>query len=109
MVYYLAFMKTRHILLRVLLALLLLVSQQMAMAHVVSHLSSSHSESSGKQVAGDQYCGDCLAAAQLGSATTNTAIPIPADAGPAVAPPLHVAHLFLAGTACPFQSRAPPF
>jgi hypothetical protein len=108
MVYYLAFMKTRHILLRVLLALSLLVSQQMAMAHLVSHLSGSHNESSGKQVAGDQYCDDCLSAAQLGSAATNTVIPILTDAGPAVAPSLHVAHLFLAGTACPFQSRAPP-
>jgi hypothetical protein len=108
MVYYSGFMTTRHILLRLLLALTLLFSQQVAMAHAMSHLSGSHLDASGKQVPADDYCGDCLSAAQLGSAANNTAAPMPADAGPVIAPSLHVAHAFLAGTACAFQSRAPP-
>jgi hypothetical protein len=108
MVYYSSSMKTRHILVRVLLALALLVSQQMAMAHVVSHLSGSHTDSSGKQIAADQFCGDCLAAAQLGSSAVNSVAPKAFDGGPAQAHALHVAHEFLAGTACVFQSRAPP-
>jgi hypothetical protein len=101
-------MKTRHILVRLLLALTLLVSQQMAMAHVVSHLSGSHTDSSGKQIAADQFCGDCLSAAQLGSAAVDSVAPNALDTG--FAPPhvLQVAHLFLSGTTCVFQSRAPP-
>lgn len=108
MVYYSNSMKTRHIIVRLLLALTLLISQQMAMAHAVSHLSGSHTDSSGKQIAADQFCGDCLAAAQLGSAAVDSVAPNAFDTGPAPAHVPQVAHVFLPGTACAFQSRAPP-
>jgi hypothetical protein len=108
MVYYSDFMKIRHIILRALLALLLLVSQQMAIAHAVSHLSGTHSESSGKQLPADQFCDQCLSAAQLDSGATSFASLLFVDAGPAPAPAILLGQGFVARTVCAFQSRAPP-
>jgi hypothetical protein len=106
--YYLVFMKTRHIILRALLTLLLLASQQMAMAHAVSHFSGSHKESSGKQLPADQFCDQCLAAAQLASGATSNASLILPNAGPVVAPVADITNLFLGRTSYFFQPRAPP-
>ena len=110
---------TRQAFFRVLLSLLLLVSQQMASTHVLSHLRA-HTESVAAQVKGDadgalkaalaqdQSCNQCLAFAQL--------------AGPLVSSPArfevpHQASFAVAGVAArsagarvilAFQSRAPP-
>ena len=108
MVYYLDFMKTRHIILRVVMALMLLASQQMAIAHAVSHLSGTHSESSGKQLPADQFCDQCLSASQLDSGASSFVSLLFVDAGPAPAPATHLVHVFVARTVCAFQSRAPP-
>jgi hypothetical protein len=108
MVYHLGSMKPRHLFLRILLALSLLVSQQLAMAHLASHLPGSHEESSGKQLAADQFCGTCLTAAQLGSPAADNIGPAPLNACTATAQAFHPANQYLARTACAFQSRAPP-
>lgn len=107
----------RQALIRVLLSLLLLVSQQMATMHVLSHLSArasgtvsavAESGDLASAVALDESCNKCLAAAQLASPLGHAsfAFAVPAggliDAGPA--------HLPAAGaqTILAFQSRGPP-
>jgi len=111
---------TRQALVRVLLSLLLLISQQMASSHVMSHLAGSldvsttahvqvqDSDQLSKAIAQDQSCNQCLALAQL--------------AGPLVSKPQVFAlpeqgsfriaaaavHNSGARTILGFQSRAPP-
>ena len=98
---------TRQAFIRVLLSLLLLVSQQMASSHAMSHLAGSL-ERDDAVLAQDQSCQHCLAFAQL-------AVPL-ASAPPALVIPRQTscaielvdvrdagARIILA-----FQSRAPP-
>ena len=111
---------TRQAFLRVLLSLLLLVSQQLASTHVLSHLTGKLDGATTAQVkldadgalkvalAQDQSCNQCLALAQL--------------AGPLVSSPAQLdvprqASFAIAGVAAraagariilAFQSRAPP-
>lgn len=61
--------------LHVLLALLLLCSQQMRVAHAVSHWGDSHQSSTdSKHLPSDKPCDQCLAFAQIGSALNSHAI-----------------------------------
>lgn len=116
---------TRQALIRVLLSLLLLVSQQMATMHVLSHLSAkasgtmptvslfsqdgvdSEAELS-SAMALDQSCNQCLAVAQLASpvGTASFVLALPAagvtDAGPLDLPGAG------SQTILAFQSRGPP-
>ena len=103
---------------RVMLSLLLLVSQQMATAHALSHWRSNLDQSGQIQAqdkedlstsfAQDQTCNQCLAFAQL-------AVPIgyshPAFAAPelvSMAVASEEAHSAIARTRVNFRSRAPP-
>lgn len=110
---------TRQALIRVLLSLLLLVSQQMASMHVLSHLGGALAGSSttlapsaddglASAVATDETCSHCLAFAQLAGPVGSTppAFIIP-DAGtsPVVAAAAHDAG---ARTNLAFNSRGPP-
>ncbi len=110
---------TRQAIIRVLLSLLLLVSQQMASAHVLSHLSASLAGSGVVQanpvddglasaVAQDETCSHCLSFAQLAGAPGSTppAFIIPsAGSSPVVAATAHDAG---ARTILAFNSRGPP-
>jgi hypothetical protein len=110
-------MLTRRSLLHVLLSLLLLLSQQMAMAHAMSHWTSSlapaaerqssHSELS-SAFAHDRSCAQCLAFAQIGTAVGSTARqfapPETCSQGLAGATPRALA----SRTVRLFDSRAPP-
>jgi hypothetical protein len=109
---------TRRSVFRVLLSLLLLLSQQMAMSHVVSHWSgvaqaaehqrAARDDGLSRAIAQDQACSQCLAFAQIASALGNTpCVFAPPAAGPDVAP-AWAARAFSARTICPFDSRAPP-
>lgn len=110
----------RQVLFRVMLSLLLLVSQQMATAHALSHWSASLDQSGPVQVqeqdeedlsssfAQDQTCNQCLAFAQL-------AVPIGCSHRAFAAPELvsmavasEEAHSAIARTRVNFRSRAPP-
>lgn len=113
---------TRHALFRVLLSLLLLATQHMATAHVLSHWSGSldrtaqvHGDSAGSSasvapatLALDQSCHQCLAFAQLGGPlpTPFFAFPLPDTcSAPVFGADVAAAHarLILA-----FHSRGPP-
>lgn len=109
---------TRQGFVRVLLSLLLLISQQMATAHVLSHLSGSlqHSTAQSSQqdeglsgaLAQDQTCNQCLAFAQLAGPLSNTprafcAPDLSALSFQPVDAPATGARIILG-----FQSRAPP-
>ena len=110
-------MLTRRSILHVLLSLLLLLSQQMAMAHAMSHWTSSlapaverqssHSELS-SAFAHDRSCAQCLAFAQIGAAVGSCprqfVAPEANSQGFAGAKPRALA----ARTARLFDSRAPP-
>lgn len=110
---------TRQAFVRVLLSLLLLISQQMASSHVMSHLTGSVDRVAAAQPAGpdselssalaqDQTCSHCLAFAQLGgtlgSKTHAFALPGQQSARIAAA----ATHDAGARTILAFQSRAPP-
>ena len=106
---------------RVLLSLLLLISQQMAMTHVISHVAGAldtaaqvqqgeEDDDSGlsNAIAKDQSCHQCLAFAQIATALGNTpryfaATDIMSRAGVSVATQAGCTR-----TVCVFQSRAPP-
>jgi hypothetical protein len=103
---------------RVLLSLLLLVSQQMAFAHVITHWSGQRSAALEQKQGGDgsvseafakdQACAQCLAFAQIASAV--------GDSPRSFAPPGPVSSrvgltdfcAVQARTICAFRSRAPP-
>jgi hypothetical protein len=96
-------------LLPALLALLLLLSQQMGYAHAVSHLSdSTHRTRQNKQLPIEQACDQCLAFAQIGSALTSHALLIFEDATPGFIAPFLPTHILVHRTVCVFHSRAPP-
>ncbi|MES2324064.1 MAG: hypothetical protein V4633_17540 [Pseudomonadota bacterium] len=110
----------RSTLFRVMLSLLLLVSQQMATAHALSHLT--RSDQAGQVQAGqvqdqddlsssfaqDQTCNQCLAFAQLALpiGCTHRAFAAPELVSMAVASA--EAHSAIARTRLAFRSRAPP-
>lgn len=110
---------TRQAFIRVLLSLLLLVSQQMASSHVMSHLASAldragvvqtaaADEGLASAVAQHQTCSQCLAFAQLAGplATSPRAFAVPEHATAGVVPGELCAGD--ARTILAFQSRAPP-
>jgi hypothetical protein len=97
----------------VLLALLLLGSQQFGYAHAVSHLSDSSHRSQkntqqNKQLPIEQVCDQCLAFAQIGSALTSHALVIFADTSPDSVTLPYPTHILANRTVCVFLSRAPP-
>jgi len=110
---------TRRLITHALLALLLLVSQQMAIAHVVSHLggriasapelqAASKDDGLSQAIAQHKACGECLAFAQFASAVgpdTRSFVP-PETASSAVA--LAASDGCGARTIYAFRSRAPP-
>ena len=110
---------TRQALIRVLLSLLLLVSQQMASSHVLSHLGGALAASTtalapgaddglASAVATDETCSHCLACAQLAGPVGSTPpafILAAAGSSPVVAA---VAHEAGARTILAFNSRGPP-
>jgi hypothetical protein len=109
---------TRRSMIRVLLSLLLLVSQQMAMSHVITHWSSQRvaaveqaraaDDGVSKAFAKDQLCDQCLAFAQIASAVgseTRSFAPPPNAAGAVTFAAEHRAPV---RSNFPFHSRAPP-
>jgi hypothetical protein len=93
-----------------LLALVLLLSQQIGHAHGISHLSDKNQHSQhNKSVPVEQSCDQCLALAQIGSALNGHICSIQAQV------PVPVRHLpvassvIVSGSTSAFQSRAPPF
>jgi hypothetical protein len=109
---------TRRHMIRVLLSLLLLVSQQMAFAHVITHWSGQRGATAGHVARGDggvsdafakdQVCSQCLAFAQIAGAVGNCprSFAPPALGSYAIAcAPEHSVH---ARTVVAFHSRAPP-
>lgn len=104
-------MKYRTVVLHALLSLLLLFSQQLAAAHVVTHLA--HAEqpgtSRGDQLPGDMQCATCLAFAAIGSALPGAscfaAAGMDAVREPATTPDAGRADAILLA----FDARAPPF
>lgn len=111
---------TRQAFVRVLLSLLLLISQQMASSHVLSHLAGSldgvagaqvqvlDSEELSKAIAQDQSCNQCLAFAQLAGPLVSQprAFALPEQASFRIA--AAAVHNSGARTILGFQSRAPP-
>ena len=110
---------TRQAFIRVLLSLLLLVSQQMASSHVMSHLAGALDRTAAMQLqpgddglsaalAQDQTCSHCLAFAQLsgalGSKAQVFALPDQTSFRIAAGATQHSG----ARTIFAFQSRAPP-
>lgn len=102
-------MKIRPSILPVLLALLLLLSQQLGMAHAVSHLSDAQRTSQhNKQLPIDQTCSQCLAFAQIGSALTNPPFAFFATSFAGLAPLVALYHRSYGKPFLAFQFRAPP-
>ena len=119
---------TRRALIRVMLSLLLLVAQQMALTHALSHWAGSldgaaHAlwsvddadedededySSLSRSTAQDQTCHQCLAFAQLASVLSNTPPYFAAADAGFFAAASHVARPGCVHTACGFRSRAPP-
>jgi hypothetical protein len=108
----------RSLFLRVLLSLLLLVSQQMAVSHAMSHWTGTADKSAHVQVDSKHKpskgldhelgCSQCFAYAQMESAIGTSAYALPV----VDVRPVHLALLVSSAdcirTVCVFQSRAPP-
>lgn len=111
-------MRVRRSIFHVLLSLLLLVSQQMAISHVMSHWSGVRDHSAqvqqrdggrgAKPKALDQACHQCLAFAQIAVAVGGSFLAFAATdvASERIASPTTPAACLRA--VCFFQSRAPP-
>ena len=109
---------TRQLFTRILLSLLLLLSQQMALSHAMSHVTAALSPltvQSGDDanelssaIAQDKSCHQCLAFAQLVGPLSNTprafAAPDLRDTVPVIA----LTDARVLRTVCVFHSRAPP-
>jgi hypothetical protein len=106
---------------RILLSLLLLMSQQMAIVHAMSHWTGrlapaarvvqhqdGDADKLSKAFAQDQTCEKCLAFAQLASALGNTARPFAPPHAGSVAIAATADHTACARTICVFDPRAPP-
>jgi hypothetical protein len=117
-------MSTRFVV-RILLSLLLLLSQQMAFTHALSHWGGAGNvvradtaastvavaaadEDAFKASLADQNCDQCLSFAQLAGALSNTPRWFAVDAVGAEAVAGCVSRPAHARTVCVFQSRAPP-
>jgi hypothetical protein len=118
----------RRTFIRVLLSLLLLMSQQMAISHAMTHWAGGSREGSvqlhktqlhkpaskdrergiSAAFAQDQTCQQCLAFAQIASAVGSPARTFVADDSGAYAAGERATVSDHARTAFPFQSRAPP-
>ena len=108
----------RAFVLRVLLSLLLLVTQQMAVGHAMSHWTGSadtaarvHADVKHKPAsvyADDQGCSQCLAYAQLASAVGSPTHAVPVFDVASLAPAVPTLFTECVRTVCVFQSRAPP-
>ena len=107
----------RHTFIRVLLSLLLLVSQQLASAHAMSHVATqpdgtaqsvpAESKDLSSVFAQDQSCMQCLAFAQLGGPPSHpVSYHLPELMSCAVSPERALAAG--AATILAFQSRGPP-
>ena len=108
----------RRSIVHVFLALLLLLTQQIGVAHVYTHWSSidrptaqltdeEHAEHR-KRVAADKLCAECVTAAQIAAAITSSPLTLELStisAGPIAMPATLSA---CERTTCFFQSRAPP-
>lgn len=106
---------------RILLSLLLLLSQQMAIAHAVSHWSgrpASGAPAAGQQQSGDrslseafaldQSCSQCLAFAQIAGVVGSDPLRfVPFDNASARVC-VDASHFLTARTDCAYHSRAPP-
>ncbi|MFC3107634.1 hypothetical protein ACFQAT_01020 [Undibacterium arcticum] len=103
-------MKRRQTILPALLALLLLLSQQMGFAHAVSHISDQprYSTSHGKQLPIEQVCEQCLAFAQIGSALPTHVFSLAADTAPDAVTLATSTPVLYPRPIRAFQSRAPP-
>jgi len=103
-------MTSRRFLARIAFAFALLLSQQLGIAHAISHFSSDTSSGGldQKQLPGEMQCGQCLAFAAIGSALNGQPptfclpfqSPQPAPAAPLAKPLLSLTRAF--------DSRAPP-
>jgi hypothetical protein len=94
----------------ILLAFLLLLSQQMGMAHAISHLSSglTSSASHDKHLPSQMQCDQCVAFASIGSAVPNPPVSLFVDISTnRVAVDARIGKL-LFRTIRAFDSRAPP-
>jgi hypothetical protein len=108
---------TRRSVIRLLLSLLLLMSQQMALSHSVTHwrMAPALAEQRGggdanlsKALAQDQWCDQCLAFAQIaGSVGSDSRAFAPFNPG-ADAIAAKAERAFCPRTVCAFRSRAPP-
>ncbi|MDB5770791.1 MAG: hypothetical protein JWM42_1165 [Burkholderia sp.] len=101
--------KSRRVFQHIAFAFLLLLSQQLGMAHAVSHLSSdAHTSTEKKQLPSELQCGQCLTFAALGTGLTGSSsfvifVPASADTAIAALPARPLSAALLA-----FESRAPP-
>jgi hypothetical protein len=110
---------TRRLANRILLSLLLLVSQQMAIAHVIGHWNAraaatvsaskvSNDDGLSSSIAQDQRCDQCLAFAQIASAVGQQPRAFVAPRQGALAIRAISPHSICARAPCAFLSRAPP-
>ncbi len=99
----------RRPIIHVLLALLLLFSQQMRVAHAVSHWGDFQRDSTEhQQTPAEKICDQCLAFAQIGSAIHSHALSFASFAMHAGAQPDPLTQSCVSRTACVYLSRAPP-
>ena len=113
---------TRRNITRVLLSLLLLLSQQMAISHAVTHWAGSrHAPAQVQKTAGqtqgggissafaqDQTCEQCLAFVQIAGAIGSPTGSFAPDSAATCARHFSTTQPGCARTSCVFQSRAPP-
>ena len=91
------------------LSLLLLMTQQLGLAHGVSHGSDTgYGAPHGKQLPVDQNCAKCLAFAPVGSAPISQFSLSFADAAGDAGFFTSLCRIATLRTVCPFLSRAPP-
>ncbi len=106
----------RRAITRVLLSLLLLITQQFAFAHAMSHLASARQQASqphevretAKALAQDQTCSQCLAFAQLASPLGHAPCQFVATMLATDVLATSTATCVAARTTLSFESRAPP-
>lgn len=108
----------RRPIIHVLLAFLLLLTQQVGASHVYSHwvdltrseaeFSSGEQSETRKRLAVHKVCAECVTVAQVAAALTSppVAIAVVATGGGVIATPATLAEC--ERTVCVFQSRAPP-
>ena len=110
---------SRRALNHLLLAIVLLISQQMAIGHVIAHWSARASAATAharvdtadgfsKSVAQDQACEQCLAFAQIATAVAQETRTFVAPSQGTWAIAARSPHTVHARAPCAFRSRAPP-